>query len=195
MPFADSTRLADEIVKILKNDSDFYALRGKAYDYGRSRTWPKIGQIYWKMFNARTLPIRTTVRTTTSLAETISGIQLPEPSLVHLKRMTDDTGLFQHAKYTIPDRRHGYVTDDNARALIVVTNYYYQHPEPETLRLFDTYLSFVLNAQTPDGSFRNFMHYDRSWRANEPLNDAFGRALWALGTVMAKPSSPGRRVP
>lgn len=190
VPFGDPENLAKEIAAILKNDSLFYSLRGEAYDYGRSRTWPKTGQLYWKMLNAKTLPIRTTIKTTASLAEMISGMQLPEPSLTHLKRLTDDSGLFQHAKYTIPDRRHGYTTDDNARALIVAAHYYYQYPEPEALRLFDTYLSFVLNAQGGDGAFKNFMNYDRTWRKNEPATDAFGRSLWALGTVMAKPPSP-----
>ncbi len=190
VPFGDSARLAGAIVEILKNDSLFYSLRGQAYDYGRSRTWPKIGQVYWKLFAAKGLPIRVAGKTTPSVAAKLSGIQVPEPSLVHLKKLTDDTGLYQHARFTVPYREEGYTTDDNARALIATARYYAQYPEPEALRLFDTYLAFVLYAQDKDGSVRNFMNFDRTWRGVEPAHDAVGRTLWALGTVMARPPSP-----
>ncbi|MGA1979570.1 MAG: hypothetical protein ABSG99_03260 [Sedimentisphaerales bacterium] len=121
---------------------------------------------------------------------TKSSIELPEPSLAHLKKLTDDTGLLQHARYTIPYREEGYCTDDNARAVIVATRYYALHPEPQTLELFNTYLAFVLHSQNSDGSIKNLMNFDRTWRKNESGNDALGRVLWALGTVLAKPPSP-----
>jgi glycosyltransferase involved in cell wall biosynthesis len=188
--FGDSKQMAEAIVEILRNDSLFYSLRRQAYDYGRSRTWPKIGQAYWKLFNAKDLPARVTTRTIASITEPGSSIEVPEPSLVHLKKLTDETGLLQHAKFTIPCREHGYCTDDNARALIAMTKYCAQYSEPEALRLLDTYLSFIMYAQGSDGSVRNFMNFDRSWCNNEPANDAFGRVLWALGTVLAKPPLP-----
>ena len=119
-----------------------------------------------------------------------SDVTLPEPSLEHLKRLTDDTGLYQHAKFIIPDRKEGYCTDDNARAVIVMARYYAHYPQPEALRLFDTYLSFILHSQKRDGSIRNFLNFNRTWRKNEPPNDALGRVLWALGTVVAKPPLP-----
>ncbi len=187
---ADSKQMAQTIIELLENDRLFYSLRRRAYDYGRSRTWPKIGQAYWKLFNAKHLPAHVAVKTSLSAAQTISSIEVPEPALDHLKRLTDDTGMLQHAKFTIPDRTHGYCTDDNARALIVMAEYYDQHPGPDVLALFERYLAFVMHAQNKDGSIRNFMDFDRTWRHNEPLNDAFGRVLWALGTVMAKPPSP-----
>jgi len=107
-----------------------------------------------------------------------------------LRRLTDDTGLYQHAKFTTPNRKYGYCTDDNARAVIAMTKYYAQYPEPGALKLFDIYLSFILHSQNNDGSVRNFMNFDRTWLKNEPVNDALGRVLWAFGTVMAKPPSP-----
>ncbi|HUS72428.1 MAG TPA: glycosyltransferase family 4 protein [Sedimentisphaerales bacterium] len=188
--FGDSAQLAEAIIDILQNDTLFYSLRRRAYDYGRSRTWPKVGQAYWKLFTAKGMPIRVAARAAPSVAQTASSIEVPEPSLVHMKRLTDDTGLFQHAKFTVPWRDFGYTTDDNARALIAVSKYYAQYPEPDALRLLDTYLSFVINAQNHDGTVRNFMHFNRTWQRNEPENDALGRALWALGTLMAKPPSP-----
>ena len=188
--FGDSKQTAEAIVEILQNDSLFYSLRRKAYEYGRSKTWPKIGHAYWKLFNAKRLPVRITTRTMPSAAKTISIIEVPEPSLAHLKKLTDDTGIYQHAKLTVPNREYGYCTDDNARAIIAMTKYYAQYTEPEALQLFDTYLSFILHSQNNDGSIRNLMNFNRTWQENEPANDALGRVLWALGTVMAKPPSP-----
>jgi len=188
--FGDSEQTAEAIIEILQDDSLFYSLRRRAYEYGRSRTWPKIGQAYWKLFSAKRLPVRITARTAPSMAKTISTIEVPEPSLAHLKRLTDDTGLYQHAKFTTPNRKYGYCTDDNARAVIAMTKYYSQYPEPGALELFDIYLSFILHSQNDDGSVRNFMNFDRTWLKNEPVSDALGRVLWAFGTVMAKPPSP-----
>jgi len=187
--FGDSKQMGEVIVEILGNDSLFYSMRRRAYDYGRSRTWPKIGQAYWKVFNLKRLSVRVSSKTAASVAETTPSIEVPEPSLAHLKRLTDDTGLYQHARHTIPKREHGYCTDDNARGVIAMTKYYAQYPEPEALELFDTYLSFILYSQNSDGTIRNFMNFDRTWLRDEPVNDALGRMLWALGTVMARPPS------
>ena len=188
--FGDSDETAHAIIEILKNDSLFYSLRRKAYEYGRSRTWPNIGQKYWELFNSKRLPADIVNRAKLSAAETISNIELPEPSLDHLAKLTDDTGIYQHAKYAIPNREFGYCTDDNARALIAMVEYYAQYPEPQALKLLDTYLSFMMYSQREDGTVRNFMDFDRKWWANEPAHDAFGRLLWAFGTAMAKSPTP-----
>lgn len=189
VPFGDWKQTADAIIEILKNDTLFYALRRKAYDYGRARTWPKTGQIYWKLFTAKKLPVRIPAKAAATATEPTSSIEVPEPSLMHLKRLTDDTGLFQHAKFTIPNRSEGYCTDDNARAVIAMAQYYAQYPEPQALNLFNKYLAFIMSAQSNDGSIRNFMNFDRTWAMNKPVGDALGRTLWAFGTVMAKPPS------
>jgi len=181
--FEDSEQLAETIIQILEDDSEFYSLRRKAYEYGRSRTWPRIGQAYWKLFKAKWLPVHIPAKTTLS-------IEMPELSLTHLEKLTDDTGLFQHANFTIPNREYGYCSDDNARAVILMARHYAQYSEPQTLKLFDTYFSFIIHSQNSDGTVRNFMHFDRRWFEEEPLNDAFGRVLWAFGTVMAHPPSP-----
>jgi glycosyltransferase involved in cell wall biosynthesis len=187
VPFDDSKQTAKAIVEILKSDSLFYSLRRRAYDYGRSRTWPKIGQAYWRLFNAKRLPVRVAVKSTLSAAETLSHIEVPEPSLEHLIKLTDSTGLYQHAKFTIPNREYGYCTDDNARGVIAMARYYAQYPEPEALKLLDIYLSFIIHSQNGDGSIKNMMNFDRTWFKKEAMSDAFGRVLWAFGTVMAKP--------
>jgi glycosyltransferase involved in cell wall biosynthesis len=185
--FGDWRRLGETVVEILRDEGLFYGLRRKAYDYSRSRTWPRIGGIYWKLFSSQWLLSHAGSRTSPSITEPSSAIEVPEPSLVHLKRLTDDTGLLQHSRFIIPDRLHGYCTDDNARAVIAMVKYYAQYTDAEALELFERYLSFVLHAQKPDGTVRNFMNFDRTWRRNEPASDALGRTLWALGTVVAEP--------
>lgn len=189
VPFGNSEKIAEAVTEILKDDSLYYSLRRHAYEYGRSRTWPKIGETYWKLFKSD-LPARAAAAIAIPAAEATHGIEIPEPSLDHLKRLTDDTGVFQHANFIVPDRKNGYSTDDNARALIVLTKYYSQYSEPAALRLLETYLSFVIHSQDKDGSVRNFMDFDRSWHSGKAADDALGRILWALGTVMAKPPSP-----
>jgi uncharacterized protein YyaL (SSP411 family) len=119
----------------------------------------------------------------------LNKLKMPRPSLEHLYRLTDDTGLFQHAKFTIPLRSEGYTTDDNARALIVATKHYALHHEPETLQLIDRYLAFVLHSQNDNGTVKNFMDFDRTWHRAEPVHDALGRVIWAFGTLMAHPPS------
>jgi len=190
VPFDDAAQLGAAIVEILQNNSLFYSLRRRAYDYGRSRTWPRIGREYWRLFRQVPRPIQASGPAGLTAAETMSSIEVPEPSLDHLIKLTDDTGLYQHAKFTIPNRLHGYCTDDNARGIIAMIKYYSQYPDPRALRLLDTYLSFVMYAQNPDGSIRNFMNFDRTWWEHEPAHDAFGRVLWAFGAVMANSPSP-----
>jgi hypothetical protein len=114
---------------------------------------------------------------------------LLKPSLEHLNRLTDDTGLFQHAKFTIPLRSEGYTTDDNARALIVTIKHYALYREPETLQLIDRYLAFVLHSHNDDGTVKNFMDFDRTWHKAEPVHDAIGRVIWAFGALLAQPPS------
>ncbi len=188
--FGDSNALAEAIIQTLKDEKQFYSMRRKAYDYGRDMTWPAVGKMYWELFNKRKQMVSLPSKAIPSIEKTISILEVPEPPLEHLIRLTDDTGLIQHAKFVIPDRKHGYCTDDNARGVVAMTKYYSQYAEPEALRLFDTYLSFLHHAQQGDGTVKNFMDYDRSWIENEPEHDALPRTLWALGSVIANPPLP-----
>ena len=190
VPLGDPQSTAREIIEILQDDLVFYSMRRKAYDYGRSRIWPEIGKRYWDLFQSMDALALAKTQTTVYTPAALTPIELPDPSLDHVARLTDDTGVVQHASFTIPNRFHGYCTDDNARAAILMAKHYAQYPEPHALKLLDTYLSFVLYAQDQQGLVRNFMHYDRSWAKPGPANGAFGRVLWALGTVIAAPPSP-----
>ena len=107
----------------------------------------------------------------------------------HIFRMTDETGIFQHAKYSVPDPAHGYTTDDNARALLVAAMLWERFGFPEYLDLAYIYLRFVLGAKNGDG-FRNFMDYNRQFPEATGSEDCFGRVIWSLGYVVSSSLLP-----
>ena len=109
------------------------------------------------------------------------------PVLDHLVAMTDDVGIFQHARFDIPNRSFGYCTDDVARALIVALEASRDRATEQTgAKLATTYLAFLRDAQLPDGWFHNFMGYDRRWQDKRGTDDSFGRAVWGLGHCIAR---------
>ena len=121
--------------------------------------------------------------------------------------MTDDTGMLQHAIFTIPNRREGHTTDDNARALISVhAGALETTGKDQRGKTGDAcsdvmipdfsarYLSFLEHAFNPaKGRFKNFLGYDRRWNEADGSEDCHGRALWALGTVLGRSSDQGLR--
>lgn len=107
-----------------------------------------------------------------------------EIPLGHLDRMTDSTGLIQHAIYSIPRRESGYTTDDNARALRLCTRLWRRRPDERLLRRVTRYLSFLEYARKPGGGFHNFLSYQRSWFDAEETGDCQGQAICALAEVL-----------
>ena len=108
----------------------------------------------------------------------------------YLSEFTDDVGIFQHSKYGIPDRNHGYTTDDNARALILAVMLYEKFESESYLKLIRKYLSFVLHALNDKGMFKNFMNYQREFLEIQGSEDCFGRCIWALGRTISSPVVP-----
>ena len=109
---------------------------------------------------------------------------LPPFSLVHINRLTDDTGIIQHAKYGIPNLKEGYCLDDNARALLMVLMAFRQMKDDRALELSPVYLSYIHYMQNPDGTFRNFMSFNRNFLDEVGSEDSFGRTIWALGYLL-----------
>ena len=112
------------------------------------------------------------------------AIQLPPIKIDYLKTLTDDTGVFQHAKYCIPKRNEGYTTDDNARALIVCARYHRLKNDPRMEALANVYLAFLNHMQKPDGNFHNYLSYERSFLDVDGSEDCMGRALWGCGCTI-----------
>lgn len=113
--------------------------------------------------------------------------KFPPIKLDYLRTLTDDTGLLQHGKYSIPDRKNGYTTDDNARALIVALQHHNLFNDRESANLAGTYLEFLHYVQREDGKFHNLVDYRRNFLDEEGSEDSHGRALWGCGyTLNAK---------
>jgi hypothetical protein len=110
--------------------------------------------------------------------------QYPAPSFNHLIRLSDDTGVLEHARGATPRRGYGYCVDDVARALLVACRE--PQPTPEVVRLIDICLAFLLHAQADDGSFHNRLNYSRAWIDEPGIGDWWGRAIWGLGTAVGR---------
>lgn len=115
---------------------------------------------------------------------------LKEFDASHIFRLTDDTGIFQHTRYNVPDLSKGYTTDDNARALIMAVMLYEKTGRQEYLDLVYRYLAFIMHSQTEDGYFRNFMTYERQFTEVRGSAECFGRCLWAMGYALISTALP-----
>lgn len=186
-PFGDSDKLADHIIDLLNNPVECNAMRKRAYLHGRPMVWKNVGRSYLRLASRVLRERRRKPRPVTlSRVEPIDLTSLPDLSLAHLHRLTDDTGILQHAAYSIPARDHGYCTDDNSRALIAAMMYHDLTRDDSILPAMDTYVAFLQHAFRADTRrFRNFMSYDRKWLEEAGSEDNHGRGLWALGTAVS----------
>ncbi|QDU98942.1 glycosyltransferase family 4 protein [Lignipirellula cremea] len=188
VPFADSAALGQEIIALLKDDPRRNAMREQAYRLGRGMTWNHAAQAYLAAFahakeNSAQATKPLAVRT---LEET--PLDLPRISLEHIWRMSDSTGLLQHACYSIPNNHEGYCTDDNARALVLtVLLEDLGKDSPQMHAAASAYAAFLNYAFDPKIlRFRNFMGFDRRWLEDDGSDDSQGRAAWALGTCIGR---------
>ena len=197
VPFHNPDAMAEQIIDLLDNDVDRHAMRKKAYMFSRDAVWKEVSRKYLQVFGEVQLNRTRNPRPRHSYVENIQAItnfELPEIKLDHLKAFTDDTGILQHANYTIPDRTHGYCTDDNARALLVAAmgQKYLPTNGLGLDFLSGHYLGFLLYAfNEKNGRFRNFMTYSRQWTEEIGSEDAHGRAIWSIGKAVAFLQNPG----
>lgn len=108
----------------------------------------------------------------------------PENRLDGLRDLTDETGIIQHTKFSIIDRRFGYSTDDNARALIAALRYHHVFGGNESIKFAKIYLMFLLYMHRNDGKCHNFLGYNKIYQDEEGSEDSLGHSLWALGKTM-----------
>ena len=191
VPFRDSEALAGQVIDLLDNESKRHAMRKRAYLFGRAMIWPQVAQRYMESFKRARTERRRSIPSGFSVKplDKRPG-ELPLLKLDHLRHMTDDTGMLQHAIFTIPNYREGYSIDDNARALIV-SILLEELGSGEALGLASQYLAFIWYAfNTETGRFRNFMDYQRHWLEESGSEDSHGRTLWALGTVLGRSHTP-----
>ena len=184
VPFEDAQAIAREVIGLLRDDTRRHAMRKNAYRIGREMVWGNVAQLYMGSFELARLEGAAVSRK--SLAtKTLDQRprELPELKLDHLWRMTDSTGVFQHAVFSVPNFAEGYCTDDNARAFILAVLLAQLGEDPERGRAVATTCGAFLHHafDTNKNRFHNFMSFDRRWLDEQGSEDCHGRALWALG--------------
>lgn len=198
VPFNDPGATAEAVIRLLENDAERNAMRKRAYVFAREMTWPNVARAYLESFaRARAQRAERPCLTRAYAPQPSSSDVLPEIRLQHLKRLTDGTGILQHATFAVPNYREGYTTDDNARALVLMTHLDLlgELPADDIEDLTTRYLAFIAYAFSPGTRrFRNFLAYDpRHWTEDIGSDDSHGRALWALGNLAGRTSRPGLR--
>jgi len=206
VPFQNPSAIAQKTIELLDTPAIRHAMRKRAYLFARDMVWKKAAQGYMESFARVRSDRMETPRVQFSARTTQKALhQLPELKLSHVNALTDDTGMLQHAIFTIPNRAEGYTTDDNARALIfAVLLEQLGMDQPgmgKASRAVSAnpdwpfrYLAFLEHAFNPEKKrFRNFFGYDRRWMEDQGSEDSHGRALWALGTLLARSANHGLR--
>lgn len=179
--FGDVSTLSEIIIELLDNPEELEKLKQKAYAYGKNITWPKTGEKYFLLIKSILKSGFKPIKNSNSV---LDFLILPPFSLDHINRLTDDTGIIQHAKFGIPNLKEGYCLDDNSRALLMVLMAYRQMKDKRALELSPIYLSYIHYMQNNDGTFKNFLSFNRNFLDTVGSEDSFGRTIWALGYLM-----------
>ena len=190
VPFGSSGDMSQAIRRLLSNEAEREAMRTAAYQFSRPMIWQEVARSYLELVDEIAATGRGRKKSIVDIIQEKPPElklldEVPEISLEHLRVLTDDTGILQHATYDIPNRSEGYCIDDNARALMVTCDYYWLRRDESVIPLIKTYLAFVLDAfNASTGFFRNYMSYDRRWLERRGSDDCHGRALWSLGITV-----------
>lgn len=189
VPFGDSAAIAREVIALLRDEPRRHAMRKQAYKLGREMVWSITARRYMQSFERARVEGAAWSRKTFAV-KTLDQTprDLPELRLNHLSRMTDSTGIFQHAVFTVPNFSEGHCTDDNARALILAVLLDEMGEETEKVRnLATTYAAFLHHAfDARTRRFHNHLSFDRRWLDEQGSEDSHGRALWALGVAVGR---------
>lgn len=187
--FGDSEGLAVAVEDLFSDPRELQRSRDAAWAFTRPMTWPRVAEAYGdlaeRILAEAPIPSPDVPRSERS--------PLPDLRLDHLLRMTDDTGIIQHATYSVPARKTGYCVDDNARALLVALQAHRVTQSAQTAGLVTRYLSYLDLSQKADGRFSNFMDYTRKLEVHSDSDDCAGRALWALGVCTRLAPDGGAR--
>jgi glycosyltransferase involved in cell wall biosynthesis len=189
VPFADAAAMAEQILGLLRDDTRRNNMRKNAYKLGREMVWSNVAQLYMHSFELARLEGAPVSRKSLAIMTLDQKHrELPELKLTHLSRMTDSTGVFQHAIFSVPNFSEGYCTDDNARAFILAVLIGQLGDDAELERsLAGTCAAFLHHAfDSASGRFHNHMSFERHWLDERGSEDSHGRALWALGVGVGR---------
>jgi glycosyltransferase involved in cell wall biosynthesis len=197
VPFKQSRPITEAVCDYLTNPMKLHSTRKNAYLIGREMVWPMVGRRYMETFvRARTGRMQLPARKAFA-GQTLEkrAYQLPPLKLDHLYRMTDNTGILQHAIFTVPNYNEGYCTDDNARAFILsvlLEDLESRAAGDDLDNVSGKYLAFLHAAFDPETCrFRNFMGFNRRWLEKKGSEDSHARALWAAGTALGRSRNDG----
>lgn len=179
--FKDHDGLATIVNDLLLHAEKLNLLKVNAYTYGLKLRWPKIGKLFIATIEEA---IKHQDYSGQILRQIIDPSLIPAFDLQYVVRLSDDTGIFQHAKYGVPNRKEGYCLDDNSRALILALMAYQYDKNPEAIRLIPIYLSYIHDMQLDNGNYRNFLSFSRQYLDEEGSDDSFGRTIWSLGYLI-----------
>jgi glycosyltransferase involved in cell wall biosynthesis len=197
VPFDQPDAIAETTIALLDDETGRHAMRKRAYLYARDMVWNRVAQKYMKSFERIYNERLRNPRATFSARNTEKSLdRLPAIKLDHLFRMTDQTGIVEHAVFVVPNYPEGYTADDNARALIVtiLLEEFGVKAPAGTADLTSRYLAFLWLALDPSTKrFRNCLSYEHHWQEHEGSEDSHGRALWGLGTVLGRSQDAGWR--
>ncbi len=183
VPFKDPDAMAEAVNALLDNDVERNAMRKRAYMHCREMVWSNVARQYIELAERIAQERARRPRTTVQIRTTVDASDaIPAISLDHFITLNDDTGMFSHARYAVPDRRHGYATDDNARALITALLHHDLRKNARLTPMITGYLAFLNDAYNRDAErFRYRLGYDRRWQDEAGSEQTHARALWALG--------------
>lgn len=198
VPFRHPGAISSAVCGLLDDPERLEKTRQEAYQMGRQMIWPAVAQRYLQSFQHARADRRTRSRTAFAGWTLASRpYDLPQSRLDHISRISDRTGIFQHAIFNVPNFHEGYCTDDNARAFILcnLLDDVGSEPSGENLdQLATTYLAFLAAAfDYESGRFRNFMSHGRQWLEKVGSEDSHARALWAAGTGAGRSRNEGHR--
>ena len=194
VPFDDPQAIAEKTIELLDNGTARHAMRKRAYLYARDMVWDRVARQYMGSFERVYNERLRKPRATFPAQNTEKALdRLPAVKLDHLRRMTDYTGILEHAVFDVPNYPEGYSTDDNARALIVaVLLEEFGTGTKAGSDLASRYFAFLwLAFDQTSKRFRNCLSYERQWQESEGSEDSHGRALWGLGTVLGRTKHAG----
>ncbi len=174
VPFRDSGAISQALIDLYTHPDKRHAIEKKANRLRKNMSWSKVAQKHIQTYKQILSDEKDISHTALEYIHNPIDISY----LIHL---TDTVGIMQHAYHTIPDRKFGYSTDDNARALVVVSQMYKQRKEERTADLIKIYVSFLQFAQEKGGKFHTFLNFHRNWDDKAEVTDAYGKTMWALG--------------
>lgn len=173
--FNHPEQMAKAIERVLQDKLLRLEMQQAAVQKSKPTAWPNVALQYMCLFEKNN-----------PLQKKMHYSALPNYNLNHLKKCTTSIGLLQFCQAEQPLLASGYTLDDNARALIALVEYYAIHPEYGILKNIRIHFGFIERMQLASGRFINYLDFlenPTSQNSIENLDDANGRAIWALGTM------------